>query len=57
MDNADFRDTTSLSGTKSDHITMQVLYQELVSTQYSKPLVSEMAIDKVNQILPDKLPC
>ena len=28
MDNADFSDRSSISGTKSDHVTMQVLFQE-----------------------------
>ncbi len=37
MDNADFSDKSSLSGKESDHITMQVLYQEIISPPSSNP--------------------
>ena len=57
LDNADFVDKSSISGTKSDHITMQVIYQHVVSPQASKPLISEMNMNNLNQSLPEKLPC
>ena len=37
MDNGDFIDRSSISGTESGHITMQVLYQEIISSHESKP--------------------
>lgn len=57
MDNGDFGDRSSLSGTESDHVTMQVLFQEKVSAQDSKCPVSEMNLGNINAHLPEKLPC
>ena len=37
MDNGDFIDRSSISGTESGHITMQ-LYQEIISAHESKPI-------------------
>ena len=42
MDNVDFIDRSSISGTEAGHITMQVFYQEIISAHESKPRVSEM---------------
>ena len=39
MDNGEFINRSSISGTESGHITMQVLYQEVISTHGSKPRV------------------
>ena len=39
MDNGDFIDRSSISGTEYGHITMQVLYQEILSAHESKPRV------------------
>ena len=41
-----FIDRSSISGTESGHITMQVLYQEITSTHESKPRASEMNLSK-----------
>ncbi len=57
MDNADFSDKSSISGKESDHITMQVLYQETISPPNSKPPVSETNLERSKVCLPDKLPC
>jgi hypothetical protein len=57
MDNADFSDKSSLSGMESDHVTMQVLYQETIFPSSSKPLVSDINLRKTELCLPDKLPC
>ena len=57
MDNGDFNDRSSISGTESDHVTMQVLYREVISPPESKPRVSEMILQKSTTCLPDKLPC
>ena len=57
MDNADFNDKSSISGMESDHVTMQVLFQETISPPSSKPPLSEMYLQKSKVCLPDKLPC
>ena len=57
MDNGDFSDRSSISGTKSDHVTMQVVYQEVSSLPESKPRVSEMNLHKSTACLPVKLAC
>ena len=57
MDNGDFSDRSSISDTESDPITMQVLYQEILSAHQSKPRVSEMNLSKSTARLPQKLPC
>ena len=57
MDNADFSDKSSISGMESDHVTMQVLYQEAISPPGSKPPVSETNLLKGKVCIPDKLPC
>ena len=56
MDNADFRDRSSISGTESDHVTMQVLFQEKIAIPESKPSVSSMGMNK-SSCLPKILPC
>ena len=38
MDSGDFIDQSSISGIESGHITMQVLYQEIISAHESKPM-------------------
>ena len=48
LDNGDFSDKSSISGMESDHVTMQVLYQETVSPPSSKPLVTEINLQKVH---------
>lgn len=40
LDNEDFDDTLSLSGTESKHYTAQVLFQDASQPALSKPLVS-----------------
>ena len=57
LDNADFKDTSSLSGTKSDHVTMQVIYQEARVSPVSKPTVSSMHLGDRSETLPEMLPC
>ena len=37
MDSGDFIDRSSISGIASGHITMQVLYQGIISAHESKP--------------------
>ena len=57
MDNGDFIDRSSISGTESCHITMQVLYQEILSAHESKPRASEMKLSKGTARLPQELQC
>ena len=45
---ADFSEKSSISGMESNHVTMQVLYQETVSPPSSKPLVTEINLQKVH---------
>ena len=57
LDNLDFKDNSSLSGTKSDHVTMLVAYQEARVPSESKPSVSTMNLGDITTRLPDTLPC
>ena len=52
MDNGDFMERSSISGTKSGHISMQVLYQEILSAHESKTRASEMSLSKSTARLP-----
>ena len=52
MDNGDFIDRSSISGTESGHITTQVLYQEIISALESKLGASEMNLSKSTARLP-----
>ena len=46
MDARDFIDRSSVSCTESGHITMQALYQEIISAHVSEPRASEMNLSK-----------
>lgn len=55
LDNSDYKDISSLSGTNSRHYTASVLYQEAIGDPISKPLVSSTGITKCDQ--PRKVTC
>ena len=57
MNNVDFSDKSSISGMESDHVTMQVLYQETIYSPSSKPQVTEPNLQKSKVCFPDKSPC
>ena len=57
LDNSDYKDTSSLSGTNSRHYTASVLYQEAVGDPIYKPLVSSTSISKSDKLSKDMLPC
>ena len=57
MDNGILFDQSTILGTESGHITLQVLYQEIISAHESTPRASEINFSKSTARLPQKLPC
>ena len=57
IDNADFADHSSLSGTESSHDTVTVLFQEAHAVPNSKPPVSSTGLSKTTCFIQNKLPC
>ena len=56
LDNGDFADKNSISGTESDHLAMASLFQEVKSLPDPKPTIQQSNID-TNATLPKLLPC
>ena len=57
LDNADFKDSSSLSGTKSSHDTVMVLFQNCTVKTGKKPNLSEVNINTSYRKLSTSLPC
>ncbi len=58
MDNSDYADKSSLSGTESSHYAASVLFQDAtINMPLHKPSVSSTGLSHANPILRTKLPC
>ena len=58
MDNSDYADKSSISGTEGSHYAALVLFQDAtVNRPLSKPPVSNTGISRAHPILKKKLPC
>ena len=57
MDNSDYSDESSLSGTHSKHYTAMVLFQEKVNAAAVKPKVSSTGLSKSSVPIGQKLRC
>ncbi|KAL8619946.1 hypothetical protein ACOMHN_015228 [Nucella lapillus] len=58
MDNSDYADKSSLSGTESSHYAALVLFQDAtVSNPLQKPSVSSTGLSRAEPVLQTKLPC
>ena len=57
IDNADFADHSSLSGTESSLDTVTVLFQEAHAVPNSKPPVSSTGLSKTTCFIQNNIPC
>ena len=57
MDNEDFDDYSSLSGTEGKHYTALTLYQDSNHVSKSKPSLSSIGLTKSVSTLKEKLSC